>query len=327
MKKLLLSTLGLMTFANSFAQFNTVWPAPAATNTSNATNAGYVGLGIRPLTTSTNLPTFNFQVHGTMDWIVDNTQTGMATYGGSIPIGTNLEKAISTNFGKTVTFGLTNSTAGLLATDGTVFRQYGVNFDIYNQETGTMNLSTGGNFSIIASTKTGIANPTNFTISGGKAFFGSVSPNLETTQGALNVLGVSKNGLQIKTTNATHYGLSIIVPSNIADAFVVESAIVPGVGNFKVKGNGEVYARKYTTTLASFPDYVFNDNYKLLSFQELRTYLDQNNRLPNMPSATQVETDGADLGELNRLLVEKVEELTLYILQLEERTKALENVK
>ena len=46
-----------------------------------------------------------------------------------------------------------------------------------------------------------------------------------------------------------------------------------------------------------------------------------------MPSATQVDTEGADLGELNRLLVEKVEELTLYILQLEERMQKVENVK
>ena len=46
-----------------------------------------------------------------------------------------------------------------------------------------------------------------------------------------------------------------------------------------------------------------------------------------MPSATQVDTEGADLGELNRLLVEKVEEMTLYILQLEERMQKVENVK
>jgi hypothetical protein len=46
-----------------------------------------------------------------------------------------------------------------------------------------------------------------------------------------------------------------------------------------------------------------------------------------MPSAKQVDAQGADLGELNRLLVEKVEELTLYFLQLEERMKKVENIK
>lgn len=124
MKKLLLSSLGLMTIANSFAQFNTVWPAPATTNTSNLSSTGYVGLGIRPLSTSTNLPSFNFQIHGTTDWIINlvgtGDRTGIDTYGGNTSIGTNIEKSGTMNMGKIATVGLTNTTTGLLATDGTI---------------------------------------------------------------------------------------------------------------------------------------------------------------------------------------------------------------
>ncbi len=96
--------------------------------------------------------------------------------------------------------------------------------------------------------------------------------------------------------------------------------------NFKVTGEGQVFARKYTTTLASFPDYVFDETYKLLPFQELKTYIEKNKHLPNIPSAKEIEANNGevDLGELNRLLLEKVEEMTLYILQMEERLKVVE---
>jgi hypothetical protein len=60
---------------------------------------------------------------------------------------------------------------------------------------------------------------------------------------------------------------------------------------------------------------------------ELRSYITTNKHLPNVPSANEFAETGVDLGELNRLLLEKVEELTLYILQLEERTKRLEDQK
>ena len=96
------------------------------------------------------------------------------------------------------------------------------------------------------------------------------------------------------------------------------------IKNFKVTGAGEVFARRYTTTLNNIPDYVFNPNYKLLSLEELRSYISTNKHLPNVPSANEFAETGVDLGELNRVLLEKVEELTLYILQLEDRMKMLE---
>ena len=56
----------------------------------------------------------------------------------------------------------------------------------------------------------------------------------------------------------------------------------------------------------------------------LQEFIKANHHLPNIPSATQVEQEGLDVGEMNRKLVEKVEELTLYILQLEKRLSLLE---
>lgn len=95
---------------------------------------------------------------------------------------------------------------------------------------------------------------------------------------------------------------------------------------FHVKGDGHVSAAAvHVRELGNFPDYVFEPGYELMPLGKLRAHIAQHKRLPNMPSADEVERNGVDLGEMNRLLVEKVEELTLYVLDLEERLKAVES--
>jgi hypothetical protein len=61
-----------------------------------------------------------------------------------------------------------------------------------------------------------------------------------------------------------------------------------------------------------------------MSLPELRDFVFKYNHLPNVPSAVEYEKDGVDLGEMNRVTLEKVEESVLYILQLEERIAQLE---
>src|SRR5690625_2249643 len=106
-------------------------------------------------------------------------------------------------------------------------------------------------------------------------------------------------------------------------------------GNFRINnGNRDVFyvesstetvrARKVVVDANNWPDYMFNDDYNLLPLSKLKDYISENGKLPNIPSAEEVETNGLDIGETNRLLVEKVEELTLYILQLEDRINKLE---
>ena len=118
------------------------------------------------------------------------------------------------------------------------------------------------------------------------------------------------------------------ISSSAADAISVTRSIDDSQV-FLVRSDGFTYAQqlfteKVTVELAPFPDYVFEMDYQLMSLYDLQQYIKDNQRLPNMPSAKSVEEVGADLGEMNRLLVEKVEELTLYILQLNERIEVLE---
>ena len=283
------------------------WNLGGATATGNSIltllNTGNVGL-------STTTPNFNLQVHGTTDWILNVLGTPGTTGGGTT--------GYSVNYGKTARIGLTNTTTGLTDKDGGVIRMSDNTLNIENLEGKDIVLSSTGPSLTLSGIhkKIYIGNYNNYAV-------GSSALNL---MGQCNVQG-SENGLYIQTNVIGKYGVSVQIKDNNDNAINVFSNNNTTKANFRVKGDGTVYARKYVTTLAAFPDYVFEENYSLLSFSELRSYLDKNNRLPNMPSAEEVEKEGADLSELNRLLVEKVEELTLYILQLEERTKALESSK
>jgi hypothetical protein len=79
---------------------------------------------------------------------------------------------------------------------------------------------------------------------------------------------------------------------------------------------GIVHAQEVRVDLSvPGPDYVFEKSYKLPTLEEIKTYTDQNNHLPGVPSAAEMEKNGVKLGEMNMLLLKKVEELTLYLVE------------
>ena len=73
----------------------------------------------------------------------------------------------------------------------------------------------------------------------------------------------------------------------------------------------------------NWPDYVFAPGYALMPLNEVGEYIQDNGHLPGMPSAAQVAEEGLAVGETQRLLTEKVEELTLYLLRMNEEMEAL----
>jgi hypothetical protein len=93
--------------------------------------------------------------------------------------------------------------------------------------------------------------------------------------------------------------------------------------NFKVKANGTVYAREIFVQLTSFPDYVFSSSYKLTPLSEVESYVKANSHLPNVPTADEVKTNGANLGEIQKANIEKTEELYLYLFELNKKVEAL----
>lgn len=97
-------------------------------------------------------------------------------------------------------------------------------------------------------------------------------------------------------------------------------------GTFRLAVDGKVAAREVKVTLQSpFPDYVFAGDYNLMSLDSLETFIKKNNRLPNIPSAQEVkDNEGIELGEMNRKLLEKIEELTLYMIELKKENKEMQ---
>jgi hypothetical protein len=96
-------------------------------------------------------------------------------------------------------------------------------------------------------------------------------------------------------------------------------------GNFKLAVEGTIGAReiKVLTTIP-FPDFVFRKDYKLMSIYELESYIATNNHLPEIPSAKEIEnSNGVALGEMQLKLLQKLEEQTLYIIQLQKQIDEL----
>lgn len=87
--------------------------------------------------------------------------------------------------------------------------------------------------------------------------------------------------------------------------------------------NGEVFTRKVKVTQNNWPDYVFNPTYQLPSLYEVESYIKQYHHLPEVPSAAEVEKEGLDLGNIQAVLLRKIEELTLYSIQQQKQLDAL----
>jgi len=97
----------------------------------------------------------------------------------------------------------------------------------------------------------------------------------------------------------------------------------------KLAVNGDIYAKriKVTQAAADWPDYVFNENYQLPSLQKIEKYIIEHKHLPGIPSAEEVQRTGVDLGEINKNLLQKIEELTLHLINQQKEIEALKDWK
>lgn len=105
-----------------------------------------------------------------------------------------------------------------------------------------------------------------------------------------------------------------------------------GIGTTDTKGyklgvNGSAIATSVTVKLNSaWPDYVFKPSYQLPALADVKSYIDKNQHLPEIPSEQEIAKDGQNLGEMNKLLLKKVEELTLYLIEKEDIEKQQEKI-
>ncbi|MBW6481456.1 MAG: hypothetical protein K0B10_00195 [Vicingaceae bacterium] len=161
----------------------------------------------------------------------------------------------------------------------------------------------------------------------------------------LNVVAQNETGLTVATNHTGDYGYGIrsMVAKNKTKAFAVynaetqeESFVVLGNGNVgigttavngaKLSVEGVIRARRVNVDAASivWSDFVFEPNYNLMSLIQLENFIVKNKHLPDVPSATEVKEKGIDLAQMDAILLQKIEELTLYIIEQDKRINELE---
>ena len=132
-----------------------------------------------------------------------------------------------------------------------------------------------------------------------------------------------KDNMRFQTStngDETNYAQVIIDPKNGFSFNTIGSAngnVGIGVLNprEKLSVNGNIRSKEVKVEAVNWPDYVFEEDYKITSLENLEKYIKANKHLPEIPTAREVETNGLELGEMNRALLKKVEELTLYLIE------------
>nr|WP_068890589.1 hypothetical protein [Pedobacter panaciterrae] len=112
--------------------------------------------------------------------------------------------------------------------------------------------------------------------------------------------------------------------------FYGDDIVIDGVGNVgigtlnpkeKLSINGKIRAQEIKVETANWPDYVFAKDYQLPTLQEIEKHIKEKGHLPGIPSAEEVKVNGVDLGEMNAKLLKKIEELMLYMIELEKKNE------
>ncbi len=121
------------------------------------------------------------------------------------------------------------------------------------------------------------------------------------------VNGTSTNGLFVGTNGNVRIGAGTGNPSKALEV------------------NGVVRSKEVLVEATGWADFVFEKDYKLMSLAEVEQFVKQHGHLPEIPSANEVEENGISLGEMNALLLQKIEEMTLHLIEMEKRLIELEN--
>ncbi len=89
----------------------------------------------------------------------------------------------------------------------------------------------------------------------------------------------------------------------------------------KLAVNGKIRAKEIKVENSNWPDFVFAGTYALPTLEETKRHIKEKGHLPGIPSAKEVKSNGVDLGDLNAKLLQKIEELTLYLIEMNNTIK------
>ena len=164
----------------------------------------------------------------------------------------------------------------------------------------------------------------NIEMTTGTTYFNNISAINSTISG-----NSTTNNFHVTGTTTLDGNLSIGTNSNFTCNYngdVTANTLAVGNG-FACDANGYVKAKEIKVTLTDWPDFVFEESYNRLTLPETEAYIKANGHLPDMPSAQEVEENGVSLGEINAKLLQKIEELTLHIIDLQKQIDELKQGK
>jgi hypothetical protein len=150
------------------------------------------------------------------------------------------------------------------------------------------------------------------------AFFDLPKPGSYLTVGGIAVWPIAHN-FWVKT-GTSKFDHDVFIDTNLC---IGTSNFTDGSETYRLSVKGKVRAEEvkvYTT----WADYVFAKNYDLKPLKEVENYITTNGHLPNVPSAKEITEKGLELGEMTKIQQEKIEELTLYLIQ---QNKEIEELK
>ena len=195
-----------------------------------------------------------------------------------------------------------------------------------------------GNLNAVNATLSGNLNAANATLSGAlnaanATLTGELKAASAKLDGALNAASAELTG-GFKAANANIIGDLIANSATItnltATTLNLPNMTFDNLSVIKLNAknafvNGKIKAKEIEVTLQGWGDHVFAEDYNLMPLNEVAQFIRENSHLPEIPSAKEVVENGIDLGDMQRKMIMKIEELTLYILQQNEKMLELQN--
>lgn len=161
------------------------------------------------------------------------------------------------------------------------------------------------------------------------------SPQINFVSDDVNLAFINITGTDLKmgTLAANNTG-KFIIRTNGGDRLQVDESGNVAIGTatpatgYRLSVNGKAICTELKVQLqGNWPDYVFTSGHKRLSIVELDKYLQKNKHLPGVPSAKQIKKSGLEVGDMQRLAMEKIEEMALYIIELKKEIDLLKKSK
>jgi hypothetical protein len=142
--------------------------------------------------------------------------------------------------------------------------------------------------------------------------------------GSINANSINIGNIPIVSSQWTASGSNLIY--NTAGVVSIGTSLLPA--GYKLAVGGKMICEEVVVKLqVNWVDYVFEKDYELPSLLELEKFIRKNKHLPGVPTSDDVKKEGVRIGEMNVILLRKIEELTLYAIELKKEVDALKNNK